>query len=84
MKDSVIKAKDFSKTYGDFVAVDKISIDVNRCEIPAAVCGVLLFYHVEIIPPGKIGDDHRDARAYTHPHHVVLTALHPRVSRAFI
>jgi ABC-2 type transport system ATP-binding protein len=33
MEDSVIEAKDFCKTYGDFVAVDGISFDVQRGEI---------------------------------------------------
>jgi ABC-2 type transport system ATP-binding protein len=33
MDDSVIKVKDFRKTYGDFVAVDGISFDVRQGEI---------------------------------------------------
>jgi ABC-2 type transport system ATP-binding protein len=33
MEDSVIAAKDFRKTYGDFVAVDGISFDVQQGEI---------------------------------------------------
>ena len=33
MKDLVIEVRDFRKTYGDFVAVDNISFDVNRGEI---------------------------------------------------
>ncbi|MCK4449053.1 MAG: ABC transporter ATP-binding protein [Anaerolineae bacterium] len=33
MNDSVIKVKDFRKTYGDFVAVDGISFDVQQGEI---------------------------------------------------
>ena len=33
MKDSVIKVKDFRKTYGDVVAVDGISFDVQQGEI---------------------------------------------------
>jgi len=33
MKDSIIEVKDFRKTYGDFVAVDKISFDVKQSEI---------------------------------------------------
>jgi len=33
MKDLVIEVRDFRKTYGDFVAVDGISFDVNRGEI---------------------------------------------------
>ena len=33
MKDSIIEVKDFRKTYGDFVAVDKISFDVKQGEI---------------------------------------------------
>lgn len=33
MKDSVIEVKDFTKTYGDFVAVDDISFDVQQGEI---------------------------------------------------
>lgn len=33
MKNSVIEVKDFSKTYGDFVAVDNISFDVKQGEI---------------------------------------------------
>jgi ABC-2 type transport system ATP-binding protein len=33
MKDSVIEVKDFRKIYGDFVAVDGISFDVQQGEI---------------------------------------------------
>jgi len=33
MKNSIIEVKDFRKTYGDFVAVDKISFDVKQGEI---------------------------------------------------
>ncbi len=33
MKDSVIKAQDFRKVYGDLVAVDSISFEVRRGEI---------------------------------------------------
>jgi len=33
MNDSVISVRDFRKTYGDFVAVEGISFDVNRGEI---------------------------------------------------
>ena len=33
MKDLVIEVRDFRKTYGDFVAVDRISFDVKRGEI---------------------------------------------------
>lgn len=33
MKDSVVEVKDFRKTYGDFVAVDDISFDVQQGEI---------------------------------------------------
>jgi ABC-2 type transport system ATP-binding protein len=33
MKDSVIQVRDFRKTYGDFVAVDGISFEVQRGEI---------------------------------------------------
>ena len=33
MNDAVIQVKEFSKTYGDFVAVDGISFDVQRGEI---------------------------------------------------
>ena len=33
MKDSVIEIKEFSKTYGDFVAVDCISFDVKQGEV---------------------------------------------------
>ena len=33
MKDSAIEVRDFRKTYGDFVAVDGISFDVNEGEI---------------------------------------------------
>jgi ABC-2 type transport system ATP-binding protein len=33
MQDSVISVKDFSKTYGDFVAVDGVNFDVHQGEI---------------------------------------------------
>jgi len=33
MKDSIIEVKDFRKTYGDFIAVDKVSFDVKQGEI---------------------------------------------------
>lgn len=33
MKDSVVSIKDFTKSYGDFVAVDQISFEVTRGEI---------------------------------------------------
>ena len=33
MEDSVIEVKDFRKTYGDFVAVDDISFDVQQGDI---------------------------------------------------
>ena len=33
MKDSIIAVKDFRKVYGDFVAVDGISFDVQQGEI---------------------------------------------------
>jgi ABC-2 type transport system ATP-binding protein len=33
MNDSVISVKDFSKSYGDFVAVDGVSFDVHQAEI---------------------------------------------------
>ena len=33
MSEAVIQVKDFRKTYGDFVAVDGISFEVNRGEI---------------------------------------------------
>lgn len=33
MKESVIEVKDFHKAYGDFVAVDRISFNVNQGEI---------------------------------------------------
>ena len=33
MEDSVIQARNFRKTYGDFVAVDGISFDVQQGEI---------------------------------------------------
>ena len=33
MEDSVIEVKDFTKTYGDFVAVESVSFDVQQGEI---------------------------------------------------
>ncbi len=33
MSEVVVSVRDFRKTYGDFVAVDAISFDVNRGEI---------------------------------------------------